>query len=115
METTEETKPTTRSLAHDITLEEAIEVLKLGEGYEKEQTYQLRRKKNFQQVEFSQLYYVYTPYGKNQPEEQICVNFSDEENSVSLCRGNHYFRTHYRITKYLEQQGFNLAEFTKKS
>lgn len=96
---------TKRSLA-DITRDEAIEVLKLGEGFYEGNNYQLRVKSldrfSDRDRKFAQLYHVY------KGEETIDVNFSDDENAVHLCQGNEYYRTYYRIVKYLEKQGFDL-------
>jgi hypothetical protein len=96
---------TKRSLV-DITLEEAVEVLKLGEGFYEGIPYQLRinplNRFPDKDRKFAQLYHVY------KQEETIDVNFSDTKNAVHLCRGNEYYRTHYRIVKYLEKQGFDL-------
>ncbi len=87
----------------DITLEEAVEVMKLGEGYHASASYQLRRKTNVQELDFAQLYYEY------EGEEHISANFSDSPNAVSLCHGNTYYRTMYRVVEYLESRGFDLA------
>lgn len=86
----------------DITLEEAIKVIQLGEGYSKSMNYQLRRKTNPFGEKFAQLYYVYDN------EESIAANFSDTKDAVKLCDGNEYYRTYYRIIKFLEERGFDL-------
>ncbi|MBD3310852.1 hypothetical protein GF351_06560 [Candidatus Woesearchaeota archaeon] len=95
-----------RSLV-DITLDEAVRVLELGEGLHQNMNYQLRTKTNPLDEKFAQLYYVWDN------EEHISANFSDTKNAVSLCDGNSYYRTHYRIVKYLEERGFNLASADK--
>lgn len=102
---------TKRSLV-DITRDEAIEVLKLGEGFYEGNNYQLRVKPldhfTDKDRKFAQLYHVY------KREEIIDVNFSDDENAVHLCQGNEYYRTHYRIIRYLEKQGFDLESADKR-
>ena len=101
-----------RSLV-DITLAEAVEVLRLGEGFYEGNNYQLRIKplNHFfdKDRKFAQLYFVTA----QSHEEVICVNFSDDKNAVHLCQGNEYYRTHYRIVKYLEGRGFDLETADK--
>lgn len=97
-----------RSLAKDITLEEAIEILKLGEGYLKthQGDYKLRREtKN--DYSWSEIYYTYQPEQGN-PQEVRCASFTDNINSVTLFKGNKEFRTFLRIIRYLEQQNFKM-------
>ena len=86
----------------DITLDEAIKVIELGEGLHENQEYQLRKKTNVQDIKFAQLFYVYDD------KEYISANFSDTKNAVKIIHGNSYYRTHYKIIKYLESQGFDL-------
>ncbi|MBU2612423.1 MAG: hypothetical protein KKB62_01740 [Nanoarchaeota archaeon] len=99
----------------DITLEEAINVLRLGEGYQKGVHYHLRVKNSVQDKgkKFAQLFYRHKGRRDDEERDYISVNFCDEENAVTLCEGNKYYRTHYRITKYLEGQGFNLKSADK--
>lgn len=91
----------------DITLEEAVEVMKLGEGFDEGVNYQLRKGINPQNIQFAQLYYHWINE-KRINEEIIAANFSDTKDAVILCHGNKYYRTHYRIIKYLEKRGFGL-------
>ena len=86
----------------DNTLEEAVEVMKLGENYDSRRNYQLRKRRNCQDIDFAQLFYL---EGK---EEKIAANFSDTKNAVHLCQGNTYYRTMYSIIKYLGRRGFDL-------
>tara|TARA_Y100000310_G_C20656646_1_gene802304 strand:+ start:629 stop:937 length:309 start_codon:yes stop_codon:yes gene_type:complete len=88
----------------DITLEEAVEVMVLGEGFQEGAEYQLRvRTSAVGGKKFAQLFYVWDE------DESIAANFSDNKDAVSLCQGNKYYRTHYRIIKFLEGRGFDLA------
>ncbi|MBI2045118.1 hypothetical protein HYT23_03605 [Candidatus Pacearchaeota archaeon] len=66
--------------------------------------YLLRTRTNPFGEKFAQLFYVWS----NQ--EHVAANFSDDKNAVSLCHGNSYYRKHYRIIKYLEERGFDLAD-----
>jgi len=109
-----------RSLV-DITLSEAIQVMKLGEGYDEDMHYRLRKKENCQGLKFAQLYYVPDHKGTFcrlgpmcDHKETIAANFSDSKDAVTLWRGNEYYRTFYRITKYLEERGFDLESANKK-
>ena len=114
METYLSSKPVTekRKLL-DITLEEAVEVLKLGEGYFEDTLYQLRVREG-RDKEFAQLYYEYDDRVVEKKEiEVIVANFGDDENAVNLCKGNDYYRTMYRIVKFLEEQGFDLETANK--
>ena len=97
----------------DITLDEAIQVLKFGEGYQKGVTYLLRKKINPFDKKFAQLYYRDKRPGEEES-DYISVNFSDDEDAVTLCEVNNYYRTHYRIIKYLEKQEFNLKSADKR-
>ena len=99
----------------DITLDEAIHVLKLGEGHQSGLSYKLRVKNSShnQDKKFAQLYYISQRIGENKESEGISVNFSDDENAVVLCQGNKYYRTHYKIIKYLESKGFDLESANK--
>jgi len=92
----------------DITLEEAIEVMRLGERYYHypRVTYQLRRKTNTLGITFAQLFCVFEE--GEQKRELIAANFSDTENAVTLCQGAQHYRTYYRIIKFLESKGFDL-------
>ena len=87
----------------DITLEEAVRVLELGEGLHKDTNYQLRTRTNTFDETFAQLFYV---FGE---EEHITANFSDLEDAVILVDGNSFYRTCYKIIKYLEERGFDLS------
>ena len=89
----------------NITLEEAVKVIQLGEGFYESANYQLRTKTNEFDEKFAQLFYVSPSTGR----ENIAANFSDSENAVKLCLGNEYYRIFYRIIKYLEKRGFDLA------
>ncbi len=86
----------------DITLEEAVEVLKLGEGFQEGVEYQLRVKTSPQEVRFAQLFYVWDE------DDRIAANFSDQVDAVTLFEGNNYFRTFPRIVRYLDVRGFDL-------
>ncbi len=96
-----------RSLV-DITLDEAVRVLELGEGIHQKMRYQLRTKSDPFDKPFAQLFYI-LDHG-----EYIAVNFSDSKDAVKLCHGNLYYRTHYRIIKYLEGRGFDLVSADSK-
>jgi hypothetical protein len=95
-----------RSLVN-ITLDEAVKVLELGGGLHLNMNYQLRTKTNPFEEKFVQLFYVLDN------KEHIAANFSDTKNAVSLFDGNSYYRTHYRIVKYLEDRGFDLVSADK--
>lgn len=95
----------------DITLEEAIEVIKLGGGFSPNVDYKLRKGKNPFGEPFMQLYYMVNSH-TSRPEETIAANFTDDENGVSLCEGNKYFRTLHRIVRYLDKRGIALKEDT---
>ncbi len=92
----------------DITLDEALRVIEMGEGFHQNMNYQLRTRNNPFDERFAQLFYVWNG------EDHIAANFSDTKNAVILCDGNSYYRTHYRIVKYLEERGFDLASADKK-
>ena len=92
----------------DITLEEATIVANLGESYLEGHQPQLRKRPNPLGKEFAQLYYVY------EGRDIIIANFSDDRDAVILCVGNKYYRTFYRIIKYLEGQGFDLESADSK-
>jgi hypothetical protein len=92
----------------DITLEEATEVLRLGEGFYAGNNYQIRKRNDIWGEPFAQLFFDYD----NQ--EHIAANFGDHKNAVSIFIGNTYYRTMYRIVKYLEKQGFDLESANKK-
>jgi len=66
----------------DITLDEAIQVLKFGEGYQKGVTYLLRKKINPFDKKFAQLYYRDKRPGEEES-DYISVNFSDDEDAKS--------------------------------
>ncbi len=86
----------------DITLDEAVQVIRLGEGHSENIRYKLRRKENPFRENFTQLFY------KDSKGEVIAANFFDGKDAVTLCQGNSYYRTFYGIVKYLEKQGFDL-------
>lgn len=92
-----------RSLV-DITLEEAMRVMDLGEGFRENTIYKLRTKIDTFGEPFAQLYFIEDNH------EKIAANFSDDKNAVSLCQGNTYYRTIYRVVKYLEKRGFDLKK-----
>ncbi len=92
----------------DITLDEAVRVLELGEGLHQNMNYRLRTKTNPFGEKFAQLFYVWDH------QEHITANFSDTKNAVRLCDGNLYYRTHYQIVKYLEERGFDLVSADRK-
>lgn len=95
----------------DITFDEAVEIVKLAEVFPgewraglKEELKLERRKGGFSgEYPFAQL--TYNPEGHS---SKVVVNFSDDKNAVSLYMGNRYYRTFYRIIRYLEQRGFDL-------
>ena len=90
-----------RSLV-DITLEEATMVAGLGEGYLGDAEVLLRVKGDPLGKEFAQLYYI------RDGRDIIVANFFDTNDAVRLVVGNKYYRTFYRIIKYLEERGFDL-------
>jgi len=102
---TEATK-TKRKLV-DITLEEAIEVLRFGEGYSERTQYSIRTK-TIQDLTFRQLCSVDPAMRGTPAGETVVANFSDSKNAIRLHQGNEYYRTHFRIIKYLEGRGFDL-------
>ena len=91
----------------NITLDEAVRVMELGEGLHQNMNYQLRTRVNALDEKFAQLFYVWDG------QEHIAANFSDTKNAVNLCHGNSYYRTQYRIIKYFEKRGFNLVAANK--
>ena len=86
----------------DITLEEAAMVAQLGEGYLGDVQVLLRVKEDPLGKEFAQLYYIHDE------RDIIVANFFDTKDAVRLVVGNKYYRTFYRIIKYLEGRGFDL-------
>lgn len=86
----------------DITLEEATVVAQLGEGHLGKVQLLLRVKADHLGCDFAQLYHVY------EERDIIVANFSDTKDAVRLVVGNRYYRTFYRIIKYLEGRGFDL-------
>ena len=91
----------------DITLEEAVEVIRLADKYHQGVSYEITNKKDPFGDPFVQLYYLQSD-GKHLS-ERISANFSHDKDSVSICEGNTFFRNHYKIIKYLENRGFDLA------
>lgn len=96
-----------RSLV-DITLEEATMIAELGEGYLGDVQVQLRVKEDSLGKEFAQLYYIHD--GR----DIIVANFFDTKDAVRLVVGDKYYRTFYRIIKYLEERGFDLESADSK-
>ena len=87
----------------DITLEEAVMVIHLGEGFCESESYQLRIKTNPFDEKFAQLFYVRNNI------EHVAANFSDTKDAVMLADGDSCYRTFYRIIRYLEGRGFDLV------
>jgi len=101
-------KATSKRSLLDITLEEAIEVIKLGKGYVEGINYQLKIGKDFWNHDAAKLYYV---EGK---EEGLAVTFSDSKNAVRLYQGNTCYGTLHDIIKFLEERGFDLEAANAK-
>lgn len=89
----------------DITMDEVIQLLKLGEGWHPNTDYKMKvvGGNSFASPErWVRVYYEWAN------EEKIVMNISDSKNAISICIGNTYYRTIYRIVKYLQERGFDL-------
>jgi len=86
----------------DITLDEAVEVLRLAEIHEESAEYELRLKVNARLGDFAQLSY------ELDGDRHTAANFSDTENAVILYAGIGSFGTHHKIIRYLDERGFDL-------
>jgi len=90
----------------DITLEEVIEVLKLGDSWFSNIEYKIKKIKR----DHANIDGVYEEwirvYFERDGEPHIIMNISHNKNVINLCKGNTFYRNIYRIVKYLEDRNF---------
>ncbi len=99
------TKESTGRKLVDITMEEIIQLLKLSEGWSSGLEYKMKimnRSSMASPEKWVRVYYEW------EGEEHVVMNISDGENAISIYKGNTYYRTVYRVVKYLERRGFDL-------
>lgn len=89
----------------DITIEEVIQLLRLSEGWHPNTDYKMKIVEGNSLASRERWVRVYYEWDN---EEKIVMNISDTKNAISICSGNTYYRTIYRIVKYLQDRGFDL-------
>ena len=92
----------------DISMEEVIVILKLSEGWQQNTDYKMKVMYgssdafNVSPKQWIRVYYEW------EGEERIVMNISDTKDAIDIISGNKYYRTIYRIVKYLQERGFDL-------
>lgn len=92
----------------DISMEEVIVILKLSEGWQQNTDYKMKVMYgssdafNVSPKQWIRVYYEW------EDEERIVMNISDTKDAIDIISGNRYYRTIYRIVKYLQNRGFDL-------
>lgn len=89
----------------DISIEEVIQLLKFSESYHPDTQYKMKIMTDTSFIEKRQWVRVYYEYDN---EEKVVMNISDTKDAIIICQGNTYYRTIYRIVKYLQDRGFDL-------
>lgn len=92
-----------------ITDEDAIEVIKLCEGYVSEDLeFRIRHGESFASPKiWKQAYYIHDGGGKEE-RTVIVANFSDTRDGIDICNGNEYWRCHIKALDCLRSKGYAL-------
>lgn len=92
-----------------ITDEDAIEVIKLCEGYVSEDLeFRIRYGESFASPKiWKQAFYIHDGGGKEERTVTV-ANFSNTRNGVDICNGNEYWRCHIKALDYLRSKGYAL-------